>query len=176
MVRTNGLFGPLLVAILPLGCAGGPGGGSEAPRATPAPAAIPQGVDAVWVGAIAIVGNAPVEQVVLRVERDAPGIELRGALRPELRSLTGARVRVWGRVVPGRALVVTDYTVLEIAGGSPAVGTVKTYDWGVAIEAGHGRVHVYDAPAELRRQAGAKVWVNLNARGGVASYGVIGKR
>lgn len=166
----------VLAGTLGLGCSGGDPDTGPAPRAEPSgPAAIPQGVEMTIVGTVAVVGSTPLEQVIVR-RPDDRSLELRGELVSELRSLSGAEVRVWGRVAPGRVLQVRYYDVLEIAGRTPAVGRLEVYDWGVAIESGYGRLHIYDPPPDLRREAGQKVWVNVGSSNNVQSYGVIGKK
>lgn len=151
---------------LPVACRGGVAPAPEAAGASQGGA----GTESALIGRVAIVGSTPMEQVVIR--REAGGsVEVRGPLREELRHLSGARVEARGHP-EARGFTVTGYDILEIAGGTPAVGWVRLIDGGVALETGWGELRLYDPPAELRR-AGAKVWVNVGPRGDVRAYGVI---
>jgi hypothetical protein len=105
---------------------------------------------------------------------DADPVEVRGELRNELLRLDGAQVEASGTRTASGHLDVGDYAVVEIAGFQPVVGilTLVGDDLAVSTQAGDVVV-VRQAPADLKAQAGAKVWVILDENGVVQGYGVI---
>ena len=124
-------------------------------------------------GLVRVTGSTPREQVIIE-PADAEPIEVRGELRVELLRLDGARVEASGTRRASGYLDVADYEILEIAGFRPVVGilTVNDDDLAVRTRAGES-VAVREAPADLKAQDGAKVWVILDENGVLQGYGVI---
>jgi len=162
------------------GASGGPGG-----RPTPLPMPPPAdtsdrvapgtgaGRDTAR-GIVAIVGAAPLTDVVLRTGSGA--VRLAGAQLPQLRRLAGVELWVRGTPVaaPRPSLEVAQFTVRAVD-GVPALDGVLAEDQGrVVLVTADGRRQVLDhPPAQLRDQLGARVWITGTAPGEVASYGVI---
>jgi hypothetical protein len=102
-------------------------------------------------------------------------------LRDELANLVGLELRVWGRPVenqpapPERAVEVTGYEIVSVAGERPLVGILEQRAdgiWLVGVEARR----LEAVPRGLAEHVGAKVWVvGTVGEAGlmVASYGVI---
>jgi hypothetical protein len=132
--------------------------------------------DTVVRGVVAVVGADPLAQVVLGAGgRD---VAIVGALRAELGTLHGAEVEVRGRAVgnpqgmPSRAVEVTRFEIVTIAGERPIVGMLEAQ----ADDLWLAGWRLLGAPDELRRAVGAKVWVIGKEEGRrllVQSYGVI---
>lgn len=145
------------------------------PPAPNTPQVVPSG-DTVVRGIVAVVGADPLAQVVLA--SGGRDVAVVGALRAELGTLHGAEVEVRGRPVgnpqgmPSRAIEVTRFEILTIAGERPTVGLLEARADDLWLA---GR-RLLGAPDELRRAVGAKVWVIGRKEGGrllVQSYGVI---
>lgn len=117
------------------------------------------------------------EAVVIEPEGEGErGMEVRGELRPELANLQGARVRVRGKLREARYLFVSDYEILEIAGGVPLVGTLR-WDAGRFVLETRGEAVTLDgAPDGFKELSGSKIWVLIDESGAVGGYGVIRKR
>ncbi|MGD8869459.1 MAG: hypothetical protein PVI01_17705 [Gemmatimonadales bacterium] len=130
------------------------------------------------VGRVRIAGNTPLERVLIEpAESGAAGLEVVGDLRPELKRLSGAEVRVSGELVSADRLRVTGYTILDISGHVPIVGLLEVEGGSAAvIDEGGDRTALRDPPAQLLEQNGAKVWVALNTDGVVIGYGIIRER
>lgn len=130
------------------------------------------------VGRVRIAGSTPLERVL--VEPDEPGgvaLEVIGDLRPEIKRLSGAQVKVSGELVTADRLRVTGYTILDISGRKPIVGILDVEGESVElIDDEGGRTPLRDPPAQLLAQNGAKVWVVLNTDGVVIGYGIIRER
>jgi len=129
-------------------------------------------------GRVRVAGSTPLERVL--VEPDEPGagaLEIAGDLRPELKRLSGAKVRVTGTLSPAERLLASEYVILEISGHKPVVGTLEV-EAGEAsvVDAEGGRWRLRGAPAELMAHEGAKIWVVLNTDGVVTGYGIIRER
>lgn len=156
-----------VLAALALVACGGKGG-------TPEPAAD----GTIVVGRVRVAGSTPLERVLL--EPDEPGtaaVEVVGDLRPELRRLSGAEVRVSGEPASGGRLRVTGYTILDISGHVPIVGVLQVEAASaVVIDDEGGQTSLRDSPAQLLEHSGAKVWVVLNTDGVVIGYGIIRER
>lgn len=129
-------------------------------------------------GRVRIAGSTPLEQVLIEPgDTAAPSLEVSGDYRQELRRLSGAKVRASGTLAGPGQLRVSEYEILEIAGHVPLVGILAAEDGRAAVlPAGGARVEVRAAPPELLEQAGAKVWVILDANGEVKGYGIIRER
>lgn len=156
------------LAALTLAC-GGRGG--EAPQ-PPAAIAAPDTV----VGSVRVAGATPMEQVLIeRGEADA-ALQVSGAYREELIRLSGATVRASG-AISDRSLRVTDYEIVEIAGRKPIVGILDQAGEGMTLRTASGEVvRLSSVPDELREQAGAKVWLILDAEASVKGYGILRDR
>ncbi len=147
------------------GCGGGGGGGGNQMAAT---------VPGTLVGEILLTGSTPAIQVTLVSESSS--VDLVGELRSELENLTGAEVAVWGRPTGLlREFQVLSYEIRSIGGERPLVGTLAERDGELWLD-GNESVRLVNAPARLRNQLGAKVWVlGRRMEGGVhpQTYGVI---
>ena len=145
------------------GCGGG-GGGNQMAATVPG----------TLVGEILLTGSAPAYQVTLVSESSS--VDLVGELRSELENLTGAEVAVWGKPTGLlREFQVSSYEIRSIAGKRPLVGTLAERDGELWLD-GNESVRLVSAPARLRNQLGAKVWVlGRPMEGGVhpQTYGVI---
>jgi hypothetical protein len=131
----------------------------------------------VVVGHIRLAGSTPLEQVLIKPE-GADDVELiiTGPYRDELHRLSGAKVRAIGSRVDDN-LSVSSYEIQEIGGHTPVVGTLEVRDGVISILQARGAPVILETiPARLLVQAGAKVWVILDANGAVAGYGVIRER
>lgn len=130
------------------------------------------------VGRVRIAGSTPLERVLIEPDDSgAVALEVVGELRPELRRLSGAQVRVLGELVSADRLRVTGYTILDISGHTPIVGVLEVEDGSArVIDEEGGRTPLRDPPTQLLEQNGAKVWVVLNTNGVVIGYGIIRER
>ncbi len=129
-------------------------------------------------GRVQVVGATPLEQVVIEpLDSAQAAIETRGPYREELRRLSGATVRAAGAMSSARQMLVQEYEILEIAGHVPRVGTVEVAGDRLMLRAEDGvTIEAKNAPAELFRHPGAKVWVILDSTGAVTGYGIIRER
>ena len=129
-------------------------------------------------GRVRVAGSTPLERVL--IEPDEPGadaLEIAGDLRPELKRLSGARVRVTGTLSSAERFLASEYAILEISGYKPVVGMLEVGASDASIVDAEGvRWRLRDAPAELMAHEGAKVWVVLNTDGVVTGYGIIRER
>ncbi len=131
-------------------------------------------VSGALVGEIMLTGSAPAIQVTLVSENSS--VDLVGEWRSELENLTGAEVAVWGKPTGlPREFQVSSYEIRSIQGKRPLVGTLVERDGDLWLD-GNESVRLVSAPAMLRNQLGAKVWVlGRRMEGGVhpQTYGVI---
>lgn len=151
----------------------------ERASAAPAPTATTTDGDTVAVGVVRVLGANPFPVFVLAAPPPGgPAVALQGALRDELGALVGLEVRVTGRAIahqpplPDRAVLVSSYEIVSVAGRKPEVGILRAEGNVVSI----GGTRLVDAPDELRNAVGAKVWVLGTTRDGalaVESYGII---
>ncbi|MCH8254729.1 MAG: hypothetical protein IID06_05215 [Gemmatimonadetes bacterium] len=145
------------------GCGGGGGGNQMAAT-----------VSGTLVGEIMLTGSAPAIQVTLVSESSS--VDLVGEWRSELENLAGAEVAVRGKPTgQPREFQVSSYEIRSIAGERPLVGTLAERDGELWLD-GNESVRLVSAPAGLRNQLGAKVWVlGRRMEGGVhpQTYGVI---
>jgi hypothetical protein len=135
--------------------------------------------DTVAEGTVRVVGPAESADVILHGATASAG--LMGPLVGELRRLSGATLRVTGtprnnsEPVPPRAVLVSDYEVLEVDGERPLVGTLLSRDGHLWL-AGRDTVELVADLPDLAAWPGARVFV-LGEREGdrfrVKSYGVI---
>ena len=129
-------------------------------------------------GRVRIAGSTPFEQVLIEAEDTAALVlQVSGDYRVELRHLSGAVVRASGTLAGPGQLRVSEYEILEIAGHVPVVGILEAENGhATVVRASGARVEVQAVPLELLEQAGAKVWVILDANGEVKGYGIIRER
>lgn len=129
-------------------------------------------------GRVQVVGATPLELVVIEpLDSSQSAIEMRGPSRDELRRLSGAIVRAAGGITGPGQMLVQEYEILEIAGHVPRVGTVEVAGNRITLRAEDGvAIEAKNAPAELFRHPGAKVWVILDSTGAVTGYGIIRER
>ncbi len=128
-------------------------------------------------GAVRVVGSDPFPYTIVQAE-DGRSLTVTGALRDDIRRLSGARVRVTGRLRPGEqpgtGLDVSSWEVLSVDGERPLVGRLERgaagYD---LVRPGGARVPLNFVPGSLGDRAGSLLWVVLDEHGGVAAYGII---
>jgi hypothetical protein len=131
-------------------------------------------------GVVRYVGSGESAQLVLA--DGAVHLALVGDLAAELRRLQGAEVQVAGPalpnpgLVPPRAVRVTRYEIVSLAGGRPVVGRVDRWQGHVWLIRAADTLELLAAPAELASLLGAKVFVLGPVDAGrvrVVSYGVL---
>lgn len=159
-------WAPFLAAAALLAACGG-----SAPPGDGAPATAADTV----VGTVRQVGSAPFSRTVVE---GTDTVTVEGPGEPEVARLTGARVRVTGRLstgeYPGPTLDVTDYTVLSVDGERPEVGVLRSDDEGLYLERGGERpLRLRAVTSGLRERVGAKVWVVTAEDGAVRRYGIL---
>ena len=128
-------------------------------------------------GIVRLTGSHPFPFVVVQGD-DGQARIVTGALRQDIQRLSGARVRVTGRFVqgalPDTTLEATSYEVISVEGDRPLLGRIESDSAGFYLARG-GEVasRLGFVPESLARQVGAIVWVVLDDRGGVGSYGIV---
>jgi hypothetical protein len=165
----------------------GPGGRPTPLPMPPAPdsgrppnsASAPQGERDTLRGIVAVVGSAPMTEVVLRTATRGT-VRLVGAAGEALRRLAGVELMVRGRAAAGgprAAFDVAGFAVRAVDGVPARDGTlVEERDGWFLVAADGARHRLADPPAALREHAGARVWVAGVGEGSVASFGVITPR
>jgi hypothetical protein len=156
----------LWLLALSLGCS------RPGPRdAAPATAGIAE-----YRGKVVITGSE--QSTSVRLVGDSGNMELVGALQPELRRLSGARLVARGSLEgsrPVQTLDVSDYEITDIDGELPATGVLQA-ESGRTLLAGKDTLELVDPPATLVAKTGGKVWV-VGSRSGsrltVQSFGII---
>ncbi len=130
------------------------------------------------IGTVRIVGNAPLEQVLIEpADGAAASLEVRGQYTVELRNLAGAKMRVVGTLQDERLFDVSEYEVLEIGGHVPLVGVLSMNGESYTLRVlGAEAVPLKKSPARFRELNGAKLWVVIDASGAVEAYGIIRER
>lgn len=174
MVKAGWRAGTFLFTALAVACSGS--GQTPAPEGEDPADQGSHTIDVV--GIVAVVGNTPFERVVIRPEdSSAQGVEVRGEYKEELRAVSGAKVHASGPVSGDSVMNVASYEILEIAGHRPVVGILEVEHDRVAVRSRDGNIRTFinGVPEQLRRQAGAKVWVILDEGRGVQAYGIIRK-
>jgi len=126
-------------------------------------------------GIIRQVGNAPFTHTILDREE---AIVITGSYEPEIRRLIGAEVRVTGRRVagdfPGATLEAMSYEILSVEGERPLLGTLELDEDGFHLTTPEGTsVRLAAVSETLTGSAGSRIWVILDANGGVAQYGIL---
>jgi hypothetical protein len=128
-------------------------------------------------GKVFVTGSEPHTAVTL-VPLKGRGVTLVGSLQGELARLSGAEVRVYGIQSgnpPAGGFDVKSYDVTQVDGEVPRVG-ILTAVGGTLTLINADTVELTNVPEELRRRAGAKVWIVGDAEAGklaVQSYGVL---
>lgn len=130
-----------------------------------------------------VVGTDIETWVQVRTDQ-AEALRVVGDLEAEVGALQGARLRLVGARVDhegiGAAFHVIDYSILEIGGETPIVGTLLRVDgdfWLAEPDSvGGARLQLIGVPSAIGEATGAKIWV-VGMRGSseirVQSYGVI---
>lgn len=126
-------------------------------------------------GVVRRVGNAPFTRTILDREE---AVVITGPYEPELSRLTGAEVRVTGRVTPGEfpgpTLEAMSYEILSVDGERPLLGTLgRDADGFYLTVPGGTAVRLAAVSETLAESAGGRVWVILDSNGGVAQYGIL---
>lgn len=126
-------------------------------------------------GTIAVVGAAPLTQVVIRPEDASGEVTLHGEAADALRRLTGLEVRLEGERDPERHGFAVQRFEVRALGETPAVDGVLIAEGDdvVLVRRDSQRVPLSAVPASLRQHIGARVWVAGSPEGRVESYGVI---
>jgi hypothetical protein len=132
-------------------------------------------------GQVAITGTAG--ETFTTVALDVGGsVGVVGVLEGEVRSLSGARIRVEGRPgqgFPGPSVNVLSYEVLEINGQKPYVGVLQRVAETLVLEQPGAGLELSAFPTGLSGAVGAKVWLTGTLSGSrlaVQSYGIIRSR
>lgn len=148
----------------------------------PAPSAAPGAAQDTATGRLAVTGTDIASFAVLQVEGQR-ALVLSGELEPELRRLSGATLRVFGRIgeeTPfGTRFEVRRYEVLAIDGRRPQVGELLARGGGLWLATDSDTLRLAGAPPELASESGARVWVVGPVSAGtlqLQSYGVIRPR
>ncbi len=134
-------------------------------------------------GIVGVTGTGVAPTATLTLD-DGGSLGLTGDLAPELRRLSGARIRVEGRraATPvGPGLVVSSYHIVEIEGRQPRVGILTGEDDGswTLVPEGDSALVLDGMPATGVAE-GMKIWVvgepTAGQRFRVESYGIISPR
>lgn len=154
-----------------------PTGAPQSGRGAAQSGQVPAGQDTAE-GEISVTGTAIDSRPVLQTADGALG--LTGELTAELRRLSGARVRVEGERrsgrLPSESIDVSSYTVLEVNGERPEVGTITLRDGAPWLATADGATRLIGASDRLAGLNAAKVWVTGRRTDEgieVGSYGVI---
>lgn len=124
------------------------------------------------VGRVAVVGSAPVNVRLSLQTEDGRSLWVEGPAAAELRTLSGARVEVEGRVERG-ALRAARYRILSVDGQPVVVGTVeRAPGGGLQLRLDDGSAVRLAAGADHLRP-GQKVWVQGVTSVQVQTSGVI---
>jgi hypothetical protein len=126
-------------------------------------------------GVVRRVGNAPFTRTILDREE---AVVITGPYEPEVGRLTGAEVRVTGRIVtgefPGPTLEAMSYEILAVDGERPLLGTLERDEDGFYLAVPEGTAVRLAAVSEtLAESTGGRIWVILDSNGGVAQYGIL---
>ncbi len=128
-------------------------------------------------GTVRLAGNAPFTRALVEPEGGGARV-VEGQYRDEIRRLAGAVVRLTGHFggdgYPGPTLEATSYEILSVDGDRPILGRLERDEAGFRLVSPNGVVTPLAAVSDaLAEHEGALVWVVLDARGGVAQYGVL---
>lgn len=165
----------VVTALALAACAAPP---AEAPDSVPGgDRAVAEG-DAVE-GVVRVVGSQPVDVHVVVETEEGATVRVVGALRDEIRRLSGAVVRIEGPVEPSempvarRQIRADDYRIISVNGEPVIQGLVegKTGGWTVLRTPDGEQVYLASAPEGIR--TGQRVWVQGPRSVIVQSYGVI---
>lgn len=126
-------------------------------------------------GKPAVVGSAPFTQVALRPAAGG-SVTITGPLAREIGRASGADVWVRGTRTE-RGFEATDYRVRTVDGASALDGVLVVDGESVYLRLADGsRRALRSAPAALRAEAGARVWVTGGLDQPVAAFGVLKPR
>jgi hypothetical protein len=158
-----------LAALLFLGCAADPGVGDGLARAGRI------GPDRVT-GRARLVGSQPFAQPVLETA-DGRTVVIEGDLAAEIGMLAGVDIIATGSWAdgarPGRTLVATSYELTSVGGEPAVVGTLGRDGDGFFVSTLARDVRLSVVPEALSNRMGARVWIVLDDRKGVAQYGIL---
>ncbi len=150
---------------------------SATPAATPAatpPASAPARTDTLR-GKPAVVGSSPFTQVALRPAAGG-SVTITGPLAKEIGRASGADVWVRGTRTE-RGFEATDYRVRTVDGVTALDGVLVVEGEGTYLRLADGiRRPLRSAPAALRAEAGARVWVTGGVDQPVAAFGILRPR
>jgi hypothetical protein len=108
---------------------------------------------------------------------DGRTVLVEGDLAAEIGMLAGVEIIVTGSWAdgarPGRTLVATSYELPSVEGEPAVVGTLGQDDDGFFVSTLAGDVRVSVLPEALSNRMGARVWIVLDDRLGVAQYGIL---
>lgn len=126
-------------------------------------------------GTVRQVGSTPFVRTV--VEGDDT-VTVTGRLESELSRLSGARVRVTGRIstgeYPGPTLDAVAYDLLSVDGERPEVGVLRADGRGLYLERREAEpLRLRATTSGLEGRLGAKVWVVTGEDGTVRRYGIL---
>lgn len=128
-------------------------------------------------GTVTRVGVPPADMLAIRPESGDP-VRVEGSLVPEIQSLTGAVVAIYGTVTDGspwKTVAAEAYDVVSVDGRRPYVGTLRVTDRGIWLD-GERTWELEGAGEALRSRNGAKVYIVGVMPGNkliVQSYGII---
>lgn len=131
-------------------------------------------------GVIALIGNAPAKQVVLRSSTGNAVINVSGMATIGMTRLAGSEVMVRGVRISPRDIVVSHYIVRGSAGLPAFDGRIAGSDgdgWWLQLTDGTGRQRIAALPEPLRGMEGTRVWIAMKpGTNSPQTYGVIGRR
>lgn len=177
-MTARGTLALIAAGAVTLGCGGA---GRGAPGWGLAGGVPPAAGDSVVVGTVAEVGAMPITQTVVQTPAGT-SVAVVGALRSEIARLVGAEVRIWGPPTdheppaPRREVDVTGYEIVSVGGERPTVGALVGSTDDLRLAVGADTLRVLDAPPDLARRIGAKVWIVGPEEGGalrVKAYGIL---
>lgn len=127
-------------------------------------------------GVVRLVGNEPFSYAMVSGDDT---VAVTGEYSAEIERLSGAEVRLTGRIteggeLPARALEASSYEILSVDGEVPQVGVLsQREDVYTLIRSDGESVDLIALSERLRASLGARVWVTLDENGGVARYGIL---
>ena len=127
-------------------------------------------------GTARLVGSRPFARPVLETA-DGRTVVVEGDLADEIGMLAGVEVIATGswadEAGSGRTLVATSYELTSVGGEPAVVGTLERDEEGFFVSTLARDVRVSIVPDALSNRLGARVWIVLDDRMGVAQYGVL---
>jgi len=128
-------------------------------------------------GIVAVVGTSFDSRVVIRPSSGGRPISLIGPQAKSVGRMSGADVWVTGSRDERGEINVSRFTVRTVDGVPALDGTLITRGDQLLLVTRDGKQHVIgNAPAALRQQVGARVWVTGPLDKGPVTFGVIEER